>query len=179
MSNPKVLADFDLTIPTRLGGDNKDTADQTTDWANRGFSPVDDNSFPPLDSRNGPSWIFPEVWYVSLDAVALWCGKGAEIENYQGAYHELTDPSMLCPYSVDTGEPGWVQETWETFGVVGQSHAPVQIGDFWYRSMLMGVQGIPLPCTDWYEFIQNPKTSQTGIKRIISIFEFTEIQAVA
>ncbi len=171
MSNPKVLADYDLTIPVRLGGDNKDTADQTADWSHRGFAPVDDKTYPPLDERNGVSDIQPEVWYVSLDAVGLWCGKAAEILNYQGAYHELADPNKVCPYDPEA------LQNWFEWGVVGDSHTPVQIGSFWYRSMLMGVQGTPLPCTKWYGFLQNPGTNQTGIQRMISLDEFKSIQA--
>jgi len=176
MSNPIVQADFDLTIPTRLGGDNKDTADQTSDWANRGFSPVDQQTYPALDDRNGPSELQPEVWYVSLDAVDLWCGKGAEILNYQGAYHWLADPNKICPY-----DPEGLQN-WFEFGVVGDSHSPVEIpvgSANWYRSMLMGVQGIPLPCTEWFGYLSNPKTNETGIQQIISLDDFKQVQATA
>jgi hypothetical protein len=55
----------------------------------------------------------------------------------------------------------------------------VEIGSFWYRSMLMGVQGVPLPCTKWYDFTRQPATNLTGIQRIISVWEFQQIQAAA
>lgn len=169
----KVLADYNLTIPTSLGGQNKDTFDSFSIWVQSGFPKLDDLSFPPLDPRNAPSVIKPDDWYVDLDAVFLWCNNGAEILSYQGAYHELADPLKICPYD-PTGLQNWFE-----WGVVGESHAPVQIGAFWYRSMLEGVQGTPLPCTKWYDYTRQPQTNSTGIERIISTWEFQQIQAGA
>lgn len=177
MTLSKVLADYLLTIPPQTG--NSKTYDLFSILVQAGFPKTDDMTFPPGDPRNGPSIIEPEDWYISLDDVFTWCDAGAEILAYSGAYHELTEPTILCPYSEDTGEPGWVQETWESWGVVGDSHAPIQIGAFWYRSTLEGVQGTPLPCTRWYDFTRQPNTNTTGIERMISTWEFQQIQAAA
>ncbi len=174
MSNPKVLADYNLTIPTAIGGQNKDTYDTFSLWVQAGYPKTDDKTHPPGDPANAPTVIEPDVWYVSLDAVFLWCDNGAEIENYQGAYHELADPLKNCPYS--TADP---LENWMEWGVVGDSHAPIQIGNFWYRSMLEGIAGIPIVCTMWFDYMRQPNTNTTGIQRIISVDEFQQIQAAA
>jgi len=176
----KLLAAYPLTIPPVTG--TSDTYDSLAVLVDSGYPKTDDTSYPPGDPLNDPSVIQPDDWYLPLDDVFMWCNNGAELLMYQGGYHWLADPTKLCPYSEDTGEPGWEQETWETWGVVGESHAPVEIpvgSGNWYRSMLEGVQGTPLPCSKWYAYLQNPLTNLTGIQEIISVWEFQQIQAAA
>jgi hypothetical protein len=120
-----------------------------------------------------------------MDEVFTWCdqivtvARGGNIYQYAAAVHELADITKEVPqaYRDITGDPPGT--TWETWGVVGASHAPIQIGSFWYRSMLWGVAGEPIDCLAWYDFVRQPATSTTGIQRIINLSEFLEIQAAA
>jgi hypothetical protein len=169
-------ADYPLMIPPATG--NSDTYDAFAKYVDAGYPKTDDLTFPPGDPQNAPSEIEPDDWYIDLDEVFMWCDNGAEILQYQGGYHELADPTKTSPYWEATPESPDPQN-WFEFGVVDGSHAPVEIGSFWYRSMLMGVQGVPLPCTKWYDFTRQPATNLTGIQRIISVWEFQQIQAAA
>ena len=55
------------------------------------------------------------------------------------------------PNRIDkNGEP----HTWRTWGVFGNSHAPVQIGEHWYRSSAYGEGGVHLEIEQWISFYQ-------------------------
>lgn len=117
--------------------------------------------------------------YVPFDQVTIWCDLGSEITKYD-FYHELADVTALCPYSVDTGEPDWEQETWETWGVASNgSHKPIEINGVWYRDNRYGQGGTKLTSSQWYGFITAPDTANTGITRILTLEEFQDIQAAA
>lgn len=115
----------------------------------------------------GRSEILLDQVYLPLDGVDQWASLGSIIYDYD-FYHEIQDVTALCPYSTSG-------ETWETWGVVGDSHKPVQIGQYWYRSSRFGVQGERLVSTEWAQYISNPDTVNTSIVRLISVEEFAAL----
>jgi hypothetical protein len=150
-------------------GISEDTWQALILWATRGRFVA--------DQPNNRGDIQIERQYLGLSGVDTWCSLGSEIYDYD-CWHELDDITKPVPtsYTDVYGTPG---ETWETWGVVGLSHAPVQIDDKWYRSNLYGTAGERLIASAWYPFVANPNTATTGIIRMITVEEFQDIQQAA
>lgn len=92
---------------------------------------------------------------------------GGNVEGCE-VFFELDDLDVPVPESF----PGAEDETWETWGVAGESHKPVKIGDKWYRSSLYGQPGDPMSADKFVSLIY---PGQSGIK-VISIQDFVKIQ---
>lgn len=170
MSKPRINAPDEITLPPGMGGTSQATWDSVSFWNTRGIT-VDD-----LDG--GRSEILVDRYLLPLSGVDQWCALGSEVFDYE-VWHEIDDITTLCPYSVDTGEPGWVQETWETWGTVGASHKPIEIDGKWYRSNLYGVAGTRLEATKWHAYITTPDRLTTAIIRMLTVEEFDEIRSAA
>lgn len=171
MSNPIIDAPDELTIPVAIGGVSQETWDSLAFWNTRGVLAIDE--------PGGRATIEIPRYLLPLDGVDRWTSLGSIVTQYD-VWHEINDVTKLCPYSVDTGEPGWQQETWETWGVgQGGSFAPVQIGQYWYRSNQYAPAGERLASTAWYLFIDAPDTLNTGIVRLLTVEEFQAIQQSA
>ena len=78
---------------------------------------------------------------LTLDYLSLIVAFGGDVEGYP-VWFEIDDVTDVCPI-------GDGVETWETWGVFGQSHLPVQIGDKWYRSSAVGQSGALLDASAW------------------------------
>lgn len=124
-----------LTLPSALGGDDA-IYNLVLVCATRGLTVKDS----PDASEVSISGI-RDTGLVSIQIVQLLLSKGAEVEGYP-VFFEIDDITDPCPFSDD-------DETWETWGVFGESHKPVQIGDKWYRSNNVGASGTPLPASQW------------------------------
>jgi hypothetical protein len=74
--------------------------------------------------------------YLDLQDIQLIVAFGGDVEGFP-VWFEITDLETVCPFG----------ETWETWGVFGQSHLPVQIGEKWYRSNAVGASGALLPAS--------------------------------
>jgi hypothetical protein len=81
--------------------------------------------------------------YLSIQDIQLLTAFGGEVEGFP-VWFEIDDLESECPFS-DSGE------TWETWGVFGDSHKPVQIGDKWYRSNAVGESGALLHASEFLE----------------------------
>lgn len=57
-------------------------------------------------------------------------------------WFELSDPTAICPL-------GDGVETWNEWGIFGDSHKPTQYGDKWYRSNAVGQSGQLLDASAW------------------------------
>jgi hypothetical protein len=71
--------------------------------------------------------------YLSLQDVQLLVAFGGEVEGFP-VWFELDDLDSPCPFSES-------DETWEKWGVFGESHKPTKIGEKWYRSSAVGASG--------------------------------------
>jgi len=78
---------------------------------------------------------------LSIARIRSIVGKGADASGFQ-CYFRLDDITDTCPFSDSN-------QTWETWGVYGNSHAPIQIGEYWYRSSCVGASGEPLLASVW------------------------------
>lgn len=97
-----------------------------------------------IRSEGNPlAWLGPieNKAFLTLDYVSLIVAFGGNVEGLP-VWFRLDDPAHACPFSDS-------DETWETWGVFGASHQPVQIGDFWYRSSAVGQSGDLLDASDW------------------------------
>lgn len=58
--------------------------------------------------------------------------------------------------------------TWRDWGVVGESHVPVELGDHWYRSSAYGQSGNHLEIAEWmmWYFAGNPVLSATEFNAV-------------
>ena len=115
---------------------------------------------------------------VTPSVVSLLVSKGAEVSGYP-VWFELDDVTAACPFAPDSlvddeGNPV-PQETWETWGTVGESHKPVLIDGKYYRSSSVGVQGTPLPASAWAGYLASPLVGM----RVVSKEEFLAIQEAA
>jgi hypothetical protein len=84
----------------------------------------------PGQSVCGPIYNFG---YLSIQDIQLLVAFGGQVEGFP-VWFELDDIDTPCPFSDD-------DETWETWGVFGESHKPVQHGAKWYRSSAVGASG--------------------------------------
>lgn len=168
MSTPQIDAPTELTIPPGVGGISQETYDTLSWWATRGVQAVD-------DLARDRTLIAVARQLCPLPTLERWCSLGSSCSGYL-VYHELADPEKSVPVSYDPAQPNWYE--WERLGLSGQ---PIQIGAFWYRSnqMFATDRGNPLDAEHWYQLIDQPDTLVTGIKRIITVEEFQDIQAAA
>jgi hypothetical protein len=88
----------------------------------------------------GPIYNFA---YLTLQDVQLLVAFNGDVEGFP-VWFELDDITVECPFSDSN-------ETWETWGVFGESHVPVQHGDKWYRSNAVGASGELLPASVFLE----------------------------
>lgn len=70
---------------------------------------------------------------------------GGDIEGLRG-WFEIDDLTQEVPDSFPNKEP---DQTWETWGVFGDSHKPVPIGNKWYRTTEHGQAGWSLNVSCW------------------------------
>jgi hypothetical protein len=77
--------------------------------------------------------------YISIPQCQLAVAFGGDVEGLP-VWFEITDLEAVCPFSDS-------DETWETWGVFGQSHMPVEIEGKWYRSNAVGESGELLPAS--------------------------------
>jgi hypothetical protein len=157
-----------LTLPSALGGDDQTYA-LTLVCVSRGLT-VNDSPGATTVTIEG----IRDTGLVSFAILELLASKGADVLNYP-AFFELDDVTALCPFApsdlVDEEGDPIPQETWETWGVSGNSHQPVQIGAKWYRSNQYGYGGEYLPASDWIAWKATPPT---GL-RLITVDEFKAI----
>ena len=94
--------------------------------------------------------------YLSLDYVTLIVVFGGELEAFP-VFFELDLLTGQVPESfpertyIDAEGVEQVH-TWETWGVSGASHAPVQYGLKWYRSAAYGAAGTMLNASQWISY---------------------------
>lgn len=116
-----------LTLPSALGGDDQ-IYGLTLVCVSRGLF-VQDSPGVDTVSISG----IRDTNLVSIPIVQLLLSKGADVLGYP-VFFEITDINSVCPFSDS-------EETWETWGVFGESHKPIQLGDKWYRSNAVGESG--------------------------------------
>lgn len=78
---------------------------------------------------------------VSVQIVRNLVAAGAEVEGYP-AFFEVSDKDAVCPF-------GNGSETWSQWGVFGDSHKIVQIGEKWYKPSAYGESGQHLAASVW------------------------------
>jgi hypothetical protein len=100
--------------------------------------------------------------YLSPEYAEVIIAFGGDIEGMP-VFFELDDITQPCPFSDSN-------ETWETWGVFGESHKPVQLGDKWYRSSNVGESGTVLLASQWVPYRQ-----AGGVVRTVA--EYQVIQA--
>lgn len=88
--------------------------------------------------------------YLPIPYVQLIAAFSGDVEALP-VWFELDAIDVVCPFSDSN-------ETWETWGVFGESHAPRQIGGKWYRSTCVGESGQML---DASEYINSGLTIKT------------------
>ena len=154
-----INAPTEITFPPTMGGVSQETWDDLSFWTSRGGSCE--------DIGNERSEVKLTDRYMPLATLNRWCSLGSEVTDYP-CFFEITNPEDVCPFS-DPENP----ETWNEWGVVGDSHKPVEIEGKWYRSNLEGVQGTPLIATRWYSYINTPAD---GIVRVMTTSEFQDLQ---
>jgi len=105
-----------------------------------------------LEGNMDPEWQEPS-------RMALVVIAGGEVEGVQ-VFFQITDPTAEVPETLPnrtyaTGAPGSETthvHTWNTYGVDGDSHKPVQVGSYWYKPSTMGASGVPLKASDWFGY---------------------------
>lgn len=80
------------------------------------------------------------VSFLTIEYISLIVMFGGECEGLP-VWFEIDDITEDCPFSDS--------ETWETWGIFGESHIPIQIGDKWYRSNAVGQTGELLLASQW------------------------------
>jgi hypothetical protein len=100
--------------------------------------------------------------YMALDYVSLIVAFGGQVEGMP-VFFELDDIEAECPFSDSN-------ETWETWGIFGESHKPVQLGDKWYRSSNVGESGAVLLASQWVPYRQ-----AGGV--VLTVAEYQAVQA--
>jgi hypothetical protein len=93
-------------------------------------------------TANLPPWL-------ATDQMALLYAAGGDIEDEQ-VWFELDSLDGEVPASFPEKDGA---ETWATWGVEGSSHAPVQIGNKWYRSNQYGAGGVALKASEWVPYL--------------------------
>lgn len=83
------------------------------------------------------------LMYLPLDYVSLIVMFGGDIEGLP-VWFEFDDPDSDCPFSTETPK-----ESWNEWGVFGDSHKPVELGSKWYRSSAVGQSGQLLDASVW------------------------------
>lgn len=159
MSTITINAPREICIPPTYGGLSQETWEDISFWNTRGGSV--------RDVENNRSEVRLPDPYMPLAVVDRWCSLGSEIFDYP-CYFKITDPDAPCPFS--TADP---QETWNEWGVVGDSHKPIEIDDVWYRSNLYGAAGVPLVASAWYGYITTPAD---GIEEVLTVADFQAIR---
>jgi len=147
-----------LTLPSALGGDDA-IYGLVVVCATRGLT-VNEKQGSDTVSVHG----IKDTGLVTLQIVQLLLSKGADVLGYP-VFFEIDDVTALCPFSPDDavdaeGDP-IPQETWETWGVVGESHKPRLIDGKWYRSNNVGASGEPLDASKWASWIGSPPAGIT------------------
>lgn len=92
-----------------------------------------------------PAWL-------GADQMALLTAAGGDIEDEQ-IFFELSSLEAAVPESFPERMNGETPHTWATWGVNGQSHHPIQIGEKWYRSNQYGGGGVCLKATEWVPYL--------------------------
>lgn len=129
ISGPKVL-----TLPSAFGG-NDYIYGLTLVCVTRGLFVEDiSNTHVKIDGITSTSLL-------TVSLVRILLSASAEVKGYP-AFFELDNVTDVCPFSDS-------DETWAQWGVVGQSHAPVKIGEKWYRSSCFGASGEKLAASVW------------------------------
>lgn len=123
------------------------------------FDPVDDISRDPNASvvrtytsptelvtagpNDRPDWATP----ARLALLAMAGGRAYWLNEADGLPVYFTGFALddVCPF-------GDGEETWETWGVFGESHKPVEINGQWYRSSAVGQSGANLEIAEWLPF---------------------------
>lgn len=118
--------------------------------------------------------------YLGLDYVTLIVTFGGEIEALP-VFFELTEAELDQPVPAAFPERTYVdaeaqegaqeqEHTWRTWGVSGASHAPVEYGGKWYRSVNYGASGTPLRASQWVGY-------RNGGGIVKTLAEYQAIQA--
>lgn len=94
--------------------------------------------------------------YLPLDYVALIVAFGGEVEGLPVFFRldDLTEevPATFPNLMYTTGpinDQVMHVHTWETWGVFGESHKPVEIDGVWYRPSTYGAAGTHLLASEW------------------------------
>lgn len=122
------------------------------------------NTITPSNDMTTPVAVGPvtrDMWRLPEYAMVLALCGGDVID--MPVWFEIDDATDECPFS-DSGE------TWETWGVFGESHKPLPMGNKWYRSNAVGQSGELLRASQWV-----PVSIASGLK-VLSVTEFREIQ---
>lgn len=130
----KITGPKSISLPESLGGDG-DIYPLFLLWASRGVVVT------PLASNQVQIGGIEDLDLLPISVVRTLVSKSCEVYGYP-CYFKIDNIAAACPFS-DSGE------TWETWGVYGQSHLPMQIGDYWYRSSAVGQSGDNLPASLW------------------------------
>ena len=80
------------------------------------------------------------IEFIPLNYILLIVAVGGDILDMP-IFFEIV-PTDICPFSDNN-------ETWETWGIFGDSHKPVQLGPKWYRSSAVGQSGELLKASEW------------------------------
>lgn len=103
----------------------------------------------------GPIGAVDRVPLSLVDSVLI---AGGDVEGLP-AFIRITDLAEVVPSPLGDGT-----ETWATWGTIGDSHVPQQIGNAWYRTTDVGASGRKLNASEWAPIRE----------RIVSIREFKE-----
>lgn len=113
------------------------------------------------DAEPGMAYCGPVVnlAYLSPSYAALIAAFGGDIEA-MSVFFELTEAQLAEPVPDTFPERTYLDEqlveqthTWNTWGVFGESHKPVQYGTNWYRSVNYGAAGTPLNASHWVGYL--------------------------
>lgn len=112
--------------------------------------------------------------YKALPRVVFACAAGGDVHDYQ-CFFEIDDVTAACPFAPDDLTDGQgnpiPQETWQTWGVSGDSHKPVEYGGKWYRENIYG--GSYMDASIWWTYVSTP---QNGC-RVIDVESYAAIVA--
>ncbi len=78
--------------------------------------------------------------YLPIDYVSLIVAFGGDVEGLP-VWFEIDDPNSSCLFDQNL--------TWNDWGVFGESHKPVMVGDKWYRSNAVGASGAIMNASAW------------------------------
>lgn len=145
----KVIGSKSLTLPSALGGDDT-TFSLMVVAATRGIIVRDTDAG--MVEVSG----ITDLDLMSLPVISMLISKGADVLGYE-VYFELDSLNSYVPESFPNrifldpnNENIETIHTWETWGRFGDSHAPIQIGEKWYKSSSDAFNlGQPIPVSCW------------------------------